>query len=94
MRSTPDVNFIKLFWPQFTQTFCKLDHLIGVSNICFCVVESSGLQKSVSKFMAKCFVRLTPANNIVIDSRKKLERSSQLLSAHCFICKHCIRLPQ
>ncbi len=56
----PVVNLIKHFWHEFTYSFCMLDHFIKICNICCTAMKRSSLQKRVSKFTLKSFMRSTP----------------------------------
>jgi hypothetical protein len=79
---------IKLSWRTFTHTFCKLDHFIKSSNICFITEKRSSLQKDLVK--QKSFMRLPPVY---------FDYSSYFLSLLCFedklnlgrACKHNLR---
>ncbi len=45
IRSTPEVDLIKLFLSKFPHTFCKLDHFININNINDIAMKSPSLHK-------------------------------------------------
>jgi len=58
MKLGPGVNLIKLFEHKFTHTFCKLDHFINISSICYIVMKRYSLHSRVCKFMPKKFYEI------------------------------------
>ncbi len=57
---SPGIYLIKLFSTKFTHTFCELDHLINLSNICYIAMQWSNLQKECVNLCQKGFKRSKP----------------------------------
>jgi hypothetical protein len=49
----PEVDLIKLFWPKFTCSFCKLDLFIVMQQTLLIFIKWSSLPKSASKLTPK-----------------------------------------
>ncbi len=63
------VNLIKLFWHNFTHTFCKRDHFINVTII-FLYCEKFSAQESVNKFTQKCSMWLIAESYPMVEHLK------------------------
>jgi hypothetical protein len=54
----------KLFWCKFTHAVCQINLFIEMQQIFLKFIKWYSLQKKVSIFMVKSFVRLTPRVNL------------------------------